>query len=184
MEILPSPNSKSLGAYIFYRSRRFQRPPCYCRILWDANILDVAQIFYVCADILDRRECHGRKHFIGANISGAQTFHGRKRFMGANISGAQTFHGREHVMGANILRCVHTVLIGSKYFVCKLLFLASANTKWFLQWVLHSFIFAMSFVCFCNKFCFDFCCKYLCLFSVSIYACCVRQYFCRKCFEI
>jgi hypothetical protein len=38
MEILPSPNSKSLGAYflgayIFHKVRRFQRPPCYCRIL-------------------------------------------------------------------------------------------------------------------------------------------------------
>ncbi len=86
------------GAYIFYRPRRFQRPPCYCRILWDANILDVAQIFYACADILDR--C---KHFMGANISWAQTFHGgRKHFMGANISWAQTFHGREYFMGANI----------------------------------------------------------------------------------
>ncbi len=40
-----------VGAYIFYRPRRFQRPPCYCRILWDANILDVAQMFHVCADI-------------------------------------------------------------------------------------------------------------------------------------
>ena len=30
---------------------------------------------------------------------------------------------------------------------------------------------------FCNKFCSDFCCKYLCIFSVSIYACCVREYF-------
>ncbi len=79
------------GAYIFCRLWRFQRPPCYCRILWDANILDVAQIFYVCADILDRRECHGRKHF-----------------MGANISWVQTFHGRKHFMGANILRCAHT----------------------------------------------------------------------------
>ncbi len=79
------------GAYIFYRPRRFQRPPCYCRILWDANILDEAQIFYVCADILDRRECHGRIHFMGANISWAQTFHGRKHFMGANISWARIF---------------------------------------------------------------------------------------------
>ncbi len=56
LEILPSPNSKSLGAYIFHEARRFQRPPCYCRILWDANILDVAHIFYICADILDKRE--------------------------------------------------------------------------------------------------------------------------------
>ncbi len=38
LEILPSPNSKNLGAYflgayIFYKTRRFQRPPCYYRIL-------------------------------------------------------------------------------------------------------------------------------------------------------
>ncbi len=63
------------GAYIFYRPRRFQRPPCYCRILWDANILDETQIFYICADILDGRKCHGRKHFMDADIS-----------VGANIS--------------------------------------------------------------------------------------------------
>jgi hypothetical protein len=36
---------------------------------------------------------------------------------------------------------------------------------------------------FCNKFLLDFCCKYLCIFSVSIFACCMRQYFWRKCFE-
>ncbi len=35
---------------------------------------------------------------------GANTvFHGRKHFMGANISWAQTFHGREYFMGSNIL---------------------------------------------------------------------------------
>ncbi len=56
-------------AYIFYKARRFQWPPCYCRILWGTNILDVAQIFYICADILDRRE-----YFIGANISWARIF--------------------------------------------------------------------------------------------------------------
>ncbi len=48
-----------------------------------------------------------------------------------------------------------------------------------LQYVLPSFVFAISFACFCNKFLLDFCCKYLCIFSVSIYAFCVRQYFWR-----
>ncbi len=98
------------GAYIFHRARKFQRPPCYCRELWDANILDVAQIFYVCADILDRRKCHGRKHFMDANISWAQTFHRCKHFMGANISWEWIFHGREYFihfwLEANIL-CVN-----------------------------------------------------------------------------
>jgi hypothetical protein len=61
------------------------------------NILDVAHIFYVCPDILDRRE-----YLMGANISLARTFHGREHFMGANISWAQTFHGREYFRGANI----------------------------------------------------------------------------------
>ncbi len=42
-----------LGAYIFHKARRFQRPPCSYCILWGANILDVAHIFYICADILD-----------------------------------------------------------------------------------------------------------------------------------
>ncbi len=59
LEILPSPNSKSLGAYflgayIFHKAQRFQRPPCYYRILLGANILDMAHIFYICADILDK----------------------------------------------------------------------------------------------------------------------------------
>ncbi len=50
LEILPSPNSKSLGAYflaayIFHKAQRFQWPPCYCRILWGADILDEAHIF-------------------------------------------------------------------------------------------------------------------------------------------
>jgi hypothetical protein len=98
------------GAYIFYRPRRFQRPPCYCRILCDANILDEAQIFYICADILDRHKCHGRKYFMGANIS-----------IGANISWVQIFHGSNISMG-EIFWGVHTLLIGSEYFVCKLLF--------------------------------------------------------------
>ncbi len=104
------------GAYISCRPRRFQQPPCYCRILWDASILDEVQIFYVCADILDRRECHGRKHFMGANISWAQIFHGRENFMGANISWARIFHGRKYFEV-----CAY-ILIGSEYFVCKLLF--------------------------------------------------------------
>ena len=78
------------AANIFYRPRRFQRVPCYCRILWDANILYMAQTFYVCADISWAQIFHGRKHFMGANISWAQTFH------------EQTFHGRKHFMGANI----------------------------------------------------------------------------------
>jgi hypothetical protein len=63
---------------------------------------------------------YGRKHFMGANISWARTFHGRKHFMGANISWAQTFHGREYFMGANILMSAY-ILIGSEYFMCKLL---------------------------------------------------------------
>ncbi len=62
---------------------------------WGADILYMSRY-------LDRRKCHGRKHFIGANISWAQIFHGRKYFMGANISWAQIFHGRKYFMGANI----------------------------------------------------------------------------------
>ncbi len=36
--------------------------------------------FWFFPDILDRRECHGRKHFMGANISWARIFHGREYF--------------------------------------------------------------------------------------------------------
>ncbi len=92
-------------ANILYRLRRFQQPPCYCRILWDANILDEAQIFYICADILDRRKhFNGRKYF-----NGPEYFNGREYFMGANISWARIFHGRKY-------------FDVSKYFMCKLLF--------------------------------------------------------------
>ena len=89
----------------------------------------MAHIFYICVDILDRREC-----LVGANISWARKFHGFEQFLGANISGAQTFHGREYFMSANILICANIlhvskyfkmcayILIGREYFVCKLLF--------------------------------------------------------------
>ena len=88
LEILPSPNSKSLGAYflgayIFCKARRFQWPPCYYHILWGANISDVAHIFYICADILD-----GREYFIGANISWARIF-----LMCADISHVSKYFG-------------------------------------------------------------------------------------------
>ncbi len=109
LEILPSPNSKSLGAYflgayIFYKARRFQWPPCYYRILWGANILDVAQIFYICADALDRRE-----YFIGANISWARIFHGCEYFMGANILDVWGYFTCNQIFWvcADISRCVH-----------------------------------------------------------------------------
>ncbi len=113
-------------ANIFCRPRRFQQPSCYCRILWDANILDGAQIFHVGADILWTQIFHGRKYFMGANISWVQIFHGREYFMGANISWARIFRGCEYFMGANIswaraniswARIFH----GREYFVCKLL---------------------------------------------------------------
>jgi hypothetical protein len=91
-----------------------------------------AQIFWIGANVMGAnisraQAFHGREHFMGANISWAQTFHGREHFMGANISWVRIFHGREYswariFMGANILRCAHIFLIGSKYFVCKLLF--------------------------------------------------------------
>ena len=88
---------------------------------------------------------YGREHFMGANISWAQTFHGRKHFMGANISWAQTFHGREYFRGANIL-------IGSEYFVCKLLL---GKRQYLMIFAVNSAQFYFS-QCFCNKFCFDF----------------------------
>ena len=65
----------------------------------------MAHIFYICADILDRRECHGREYFMGANISWAQIFHGREYFMGANNLGY-----------AQIFQDVRIYLIGSEHF--------------------------------------------------------------------
>ena len=71
----------------------------------------MAQIFYVCADILDRCECHGRKHFMGSNISWAQIFHGREYFMGANISWARIFHGHEYFEV-----CVIIIILGKRQY--------------------------------------------------------------------
>jgi hypothetical protein len=118
-----------------------------------------AQIFWIGANVM------------GANISWARIFHGRQYFMGANISWAGIFHGREHFwLEANIL-FVNYYFRQAPIFndfcrkFCPVLF---------SQQVLS--VFAISFA-------LIFCRKYLCIFSVSIYACCVRQYFWRKCFE-
>ena len=95
LEILPSPNSKSLDAYICGRQHLLQA----------AEISTVALLLsYIMrrkhsscgADILCMRRYFGQAHI----------FHERKHFMGANISWAQIFHGREYFMSANIL-CVN-----------------------------------------------------------------------------
>jgi hypothetical protein len=110
------------AANILYRPRRFQQSPCYCRILWDTNILDGTQIFHVGADISWTQIFHGRRYFMVADISWAQIFHGCRYFI---------FHGRRYFMGANILmganitwaRIFHgrEYFDVSEYFVCKLL---------------------------------------------------------------
>ena len=75
------------------------------------------------------------------------------------------------------------ILIGSEYFVCKLLL---GKRQYLMIFAVSSaqFYFRIEFcLFFAISFALIFCCKYLCIFSVSIYACCVRQYFWRKCFE-
>ncbi len=99
--------------------QRFQQPPCYCRILWDANIFDGAPIFHVGADISWALIFHGRQYFMAANISWALIFHGRQYFMDANISWPPIFHGRQYFMAANIS---WTLIFWRKLiFVCKVL---------------------------------------------------------------
>ena len=107
LEILPSPNSKSLDAYIC--GRQHFRPPTSFIGRGDFNWRLATVVNYETRTIFIWRRHFmyaqillGRRYFMGANISWAQTFHGRKHFMGANISWAQTFHGREYFMGANI----------------------------------------------------------------------------------
>ncbi len=132
------------GACIFYWPRRFQRPPCYCRILWDANILDEAQIFYICADIwIDAS-------VMGANISWAQIFHGRKYFMGANIS-----------IGANISWA--QIFHWRKYFEVCIYFWLEANilcVNYYLRQapIFNDFCSQFCQFYFCNKFLLWFCC--------------------------
>jgi hypothetical protein len=204
LEILPSPNSKSLGAYflgayIFCKARRFQRPFCYYGILWGANILDVAHIFYICADILDGREC-----FIGTNISWARIF-----WMCADILHVSKYFGYAQIFQdlriyfdckrifwyAQIFWDVHIHFDWKRIFWCaqifwdvRIHFWLEANilcvNYYFRQApIFNDFAVSSAQFYFCNKFCFDFFCKYFCIFSVSIYACCVRQYFWRKFFE-
>ena len=57
----------------------------------------MAHIFYICADILDRRECHGREHFRGADILGARIFWRREYFDVSEYFG----------VCADISRCAH-----------------------------------------------------------------------------
>ncbi len=147
MEILPSPNSKSLDANIFGR-QHFRPPTSFVgRGHFNSHLVTVvyyearisltgrryfmwAQIFhglryFTGANISWAQIFHGREYFTGANISWARIFHGRNYFMGANISWAQIFHGREYFMGANIswARIFHgcKYFCVSEYFVCKLL---------------------------------------------------------------
>jgi hypothetical protein len=63
-------------------------------LVYPANILDGAQIFYVGADISWTQIFHGRRYFMDADISWTQIFHGRRYFMDADISWARIFHGR------------------------------------------------------------------------------------------
>ncbi len=86
LEILPSPNSKSLDAYIL-------RPRTSFIGRGDFNSRLVTVAYYETLPFLMRR-----RYFIYAQI-----FHGREYFMGTNISWARIFHGREYFMGANIL---------------------------------------------------------------------------------
>ena len=105
LEILPSPNSKSLDAYI--SGRQHFRPPTSFIGRGDFNGRLATVVYYE-----PRTFFIWRRHFMYAQI-----FHGRKHFMGANISRARIFHGREYFMGANILRCLDWKPI----FLCKLL---------------------------------------------------------------
>ena len=86
VEILPSPNSKSLDAWTFIGRGDF-------------NSRLVTVVYYE-----TRTSLTGRRYFMWAQIfSWARIFHGRgEYFMGANISWARIFHGREYFMGANI----------------------------------------------------------------------------------
>jgi hypothetical protein len=91
LEILPSPNSKSLDANI--SGRQHFRPPTSFIGRGDFNSRLVTVVYYETGTSLT-----GRRYFMWAQI-----FHGREYFMGANISWARIFHGREYFMGANIL---------------------------------------------------------------------------------
>ncbi len=105
LEILPSPNSKSLGrlhlrVHTSFIGREDFNGRLVTVVYYETRTSWMWRIYFMYAQIF----------WIGANV------------MGANISWAQIFHGREYFVGANILRCAYTFLIGSKYFMCKLLF--------------------------------------------------------------
>ena len=126
LEILPSPNSKSLGAYIFGRIHlsqaakistaalllsyimRREHSWCGANILCMRRYFGYAQIF------------HGCKHFMGADISWARIFHRRECFMSANILDVRGYFTCKQIFWvcADISRCACAyILIGSEYFV-------------------------------------------------------------------
>ena len=101
LEILPSPNSKSLDAYIC--GRQHLRPPTSFIGRGDFNGRPVTVVYYDTRTFFMWRRyfMYAQIFWIGANvmdtnISWAQTIHGREYFMGANISWARIFHGREY----------------------------------------------------------------------------------------
>ncbi len=160
------------AANIFCRPPTFQQLPYFCLILWAANMFDGAPTFYVGADIFMNLE-----YFMSADISWTPIFHGRRHFMGADILWAPTFHGRRHFMDADILWA--PTFQGRRHFWCKLIFYvlwAGPNIL-----IYYDFLQSVLKVLFCNKFAW-FLLLIFVYISVSIYACCVRQYFWRKCF--
>jgi hypothetical protein len=90
LEILPSPNSKSLGAY-FLGAYIFVRRE-------DFNGHLVTTVYYEAQTFLMwcRYFMYAQIFWIGVNISWARIFHGCEYFMGANISWARIFHRRKY----------------------------------------------------------------------------------------
>ena len=115
-------------------------------------------------------------------LLGLRIFYGRRHFsIDADILGRQHFAQGADIWDAYILHRAPTFYMGRQHFDVNYYFVYCRQKPTFYQFM----IFAVSSASlFCNKFLLDF---YLLLIfvciSVSIYACCVRQYFWRNCFE-
>ena len=124
---------------------------------WTQNNLCMAQL------LLGLRIFHERQHFAqGADILGRRHF----------AQGADILHRAPTFQGADILHRAPTFCIGRRHF----------DVKYYFVYCRQEPIFNQFASLFCNKFCLIFTANIM-YNSVSIYACCVRQYFWRNCFE-
>ena len=115
-------------------------------------------------------------------LLGLRIFHERRHFQQTPTFciGRRHLRRRHFTQGADILHRAPTFYMGCQHFDVNYYFVYCRQKPTFYQFM----IFAVSSASlFCNKFLLDFLLLIFVCISVSIYACCMRQYFWRNCFE-